>query len=190
MELKFKKHTPDTKGYMGNGIFIDEATIVSIEDFSQGRADWQTRDFDLNLKITCKLKKNDWERTVFISGNFKRDEHTQEIKDWGGGFKVMNFLINIGLADDETKLGPDNKIPQELLKQAKGKEFLLLGYPNNNGKSSTWDQVEAIDTEPSNFMDYFLTQWEKSGYPKNYAPNNAFTTKGKPDSGNVDSQSI
>ena len=190
-QLKFKKQAPNTEGYMGNGIFIDEALVLSIEDFSQGRAEWQKYDFDLNLKINCILKKNDWERSFFVSGNFKKDEQTSEILDWGGCFKVMNFLANLEITDDDTELGKDNKVPAALLKAAEGRRFLILGYPNNNGKSSTWDQIESIKTEPEVFLKYFIAQWEKSGYPKNYAPKNAFTTPDKnPQNGNIKSSAI
>ena len=173
--LKFKKQTGDLKGYQGNGIYIDKAEVISIEDLSGSKADWQTRDFDLNLKITCKLDKNDWDRDFYISGNFKRDDKTSEILGWGGCFKIMNFLINIDVADDETELTADHKILKEILIAAKGKKLLLLSYPNEKGKSSTWDQVESVDTDEKKFLDYFMSQWEKSGYPKNYLHKNAYS---------------
>lgn len=169
MSFKFKKQT-GSDGAMGDNIFIDKVTINAINNISGKTTDFQTEARDLAIEVTFGYEKNDWTRTMNISGNFKRDEQGM-IVGLGAAFKVMNFFLDIGAATEEDQLEEDNSIPKHILAKSLGKKCWLLSYKNTNGKFSSWNQVANPDTEKQDFKDYFLQQYKKTGYPRNYDGN-------------------
>lgn len=171
MGLPFGGQQGPTEGFMGDGIFIDEAEVVSIEDISGQTTERQRWARDLAMEVTMKLLKNDWERSVTIAGDFEKDKQTGAIIGWGAAFKVRNFFDALGVGGENVELTEDNKLPELLLAAATGRQALILSYSNKRGKTSTWNQVAAANASKEDFKDYFLTGFNKSGYPKNYDPN-------------------
>ena len=72
-----------SEGYMGNGVYVDEVQIKKVSDVTSKETE---RGFKRDISIALKVLvlKNDWERTVTIGGNYKRDPITKEVTDWGG----------------------------------------------------------------------------------------------------------
>jgi len=167
-----------SEGYMGHGIFLDEVEIVKVVDISGKVTERQTEPRDLSLEVHCKILKNGWDRTITIAGNFQRDKQTGAIEGWGAAFKVRNFLLDVGVAGEDMELEEDNKIPLHLIAKVAGKHCLILSYRNNRGKSSSWNQMAAVDADKEAFVKYFLDQHSKSGWPRNYDPAGKADTSG------------
>lgn len=169
MSFKFKKQA-GSSGAMGDNIFIDEVSISTINNISGKTTDFQTEPRDLAVEVTFDYEKNDWVKTMNISGNFKKDEQGMSV-GLGAAFKVMNFFLDVGAATEEDQLEEDNSIPKHILSKALGRKCWLLSYKNTNGKFSSWNQVANLNTEKQDFKDYFLQQYKKTGYPRNYDSN-------------------
>lgn len=170
------------QGYMGDGIFIDEAVILEVVNRSGTKAgpnqQWSN---DLQVEVKMRLLKNDWERTVNVGGNFKVDEQGEV--DWGSAFKVRNFFeacnaLNEKVLGDKKELNTaltsmeGGEISPVLLSFCIGKTVKILSYKKADGKSATWNQIVHHKRDDQKFKDYFLRQFDK-GYVKNYAPDAA-----------------
>lgn len=171
-QLNFKESN-NNSGFVGDGIFVDLAVVKSIKDISGKTTDFQREAQDLALEVTFLIEKNGWERTLTFGGNFKRDDNTSETVGWGGAFLVREFLQRLEAVNDDTELDKDNHIAIAVIEDAVSRYCLLLSYPNNKGKSSTWNRVGHQDTDRKEFKDFFMSEYQKSGYPKNFALRNS-----------------
>ena len=178
--MSLKLNTGNSEGYLGDGVYVDDAEVLSIQDLSGKTTQFQQYASDLCVEVKVKLLKNDWEKTFNVAGNFKRDMSTKEITDWGGAFKVRDFFISAGMKDKLEELLPkmeEGKIPDELKEGVKGKAILILSYRNKKGKTSTWNQVSVPTRKKEAFKDYFMKEYYKSKkkdkgpWPSNYQPN-------------------
>ena len=157
-----------SEGYMGNGVYVDEVQIKKVSDVTSKETE---RGFKRDISIALKVLvlKNDWERTVTIGGNYKRDPITKEVTDWGGAFKLKDLFIACGLTDKDMDEEIDaNGVPSsKLLDRCVSHNLKTLTYTNVKGKYSTWNSVTGADRDSVKFKEYFMSQVAK-GYPKNY----------------------
>jgi len=174
MSLTLNKNGNDSaEGYMGDGIYVDEAEVVEVTNVTKEEAA-RGFSYDIAILAKCKLTKNGWDRKVTIGGNYRRDQQTGKIEDWGGAFKVRDFFRSCDAPDDMD----DNGMPvKSMLDACKNKTILLLTYPNIKGNRSTWNCVTYATRDKNSFKDFFLkgalNTDEKRRYPKNYqSPDN------------------
>ena len=174
-------------GYLGDGIYVDDAEVISVNDLSGKTTQFQQYASDLCLEVKVKLLKNDWEKTFNVAGNFARDPSTKEVTDWGGAFKVRDFFINTGMKDQLEELLSEmekGNIPSKLMFDVVRKAIRILSYRNKKGKTSTWNQVSSPSRKKEAFKDYFVKEYNKSKkkpkgpWPSNYEPNDFKETKG------------
>ena len=176
MALSLSGGGNSAEGYMGNGIYVDEVEIKKASDVTeQEKSAGFSR--DVSIKLEVLVLKNDWDRTVTIGGNYKKDPATKKIEDWGGAFKLKDLFVACGMTDDDLKKKMANGIPSpELLARCVGKKIKTLTYTNKNSTSdklkySTWNSVTSAERDSAKFAEYFMSQVAK-GYPRNYkAPN-------------------
>jgi len=167
-------------GYMGDGVYVDDAKIVEVVNVTN---DSERNRFGQNLaiQVTMELAKNEWKKIVTISGNYKRD-NLGAITDWGGLFKLKDFL-NATTEESDADFTMDtttmegfpkeveNQVPSdEMLKACVGKKVLCLTYTKKGGGYATWDGIGQPGRTKESFADYFKSNHAKSQYPKNYDP--------------------
>ena len=178
MSLQMKSGNSD--GYLGDGIYVDDAEITNVSDLSGKTTQFQQYASDLCVEVKVKLLKNDWEKTFNVAGNFARDVSTKEVTDWGGAFKVRDFFVNAGMKDQLEELLSEmekGSIPAKLSHDIIGKAIRILSYRNKKGKTSTWNQISSPLKKKEAFKDYFLREYNKSKkkpkgpWPSNYEPN-------------------
>lgn len=158
-------------GGLGDGIYVDNAVVQGVLDISGQVTEYQKNALDLALEVTFNLTKNDWTRRITIGGNFQKDSQSEAVTGWGSAFKVRDFLKATGVMNEESKLTDDNKVPADVMQQCLGQSVLLLSYKNDRGKTSTWNRTFPTDVDPAECKRIFLTDFNASGYPRNYAPN-------------------
>lgn len=173
MDLTYSHHGTSKHSGNGDGIYISKAKIIGVLDTSgqdqNGRAD------DLSLQVKLQVEGVDFEPTFYISGNFKRDPRTNEIKSIGGAFKVLKFLTTVlGLERVELQKANGYRLDPNVLQALIGQEFFRLSYksgtkPDGKAKYSIWSTVAAPDSDPEELRKQFLEERKRTGYPKNYA---------------------
>ena len=163
LTLSSSSSNSSSEGYMGDGVYIDECEILSVENVTESEVE-QGFSRDVSIKTKLKVLKNDWERIVTIGGNYKRDPQSKEIVDWGGAFRVADLFKACEAPD---AMDPHGQPSQDMMDACVGKKLLTLTYTNNKGKYSTWNQVTSVKRSKENFLNYFFKQVRK-GYPKNY----------------------
>jgi len=154
----------------GPGIFINEATIADVQDVSGLILPFMERPFEIGIKLYLDIGRN-FQPELVIAGDFKRDPATGEVVGWGGAFVVQEALSRLGYTGP---LEDGNKIPEEVLLELVGKQFLRLSYVSGqkeNGKLrySDWNQIATPEEGP----DDLLLRWKRSlqrGYPRNFRP--------------------
>lgn len=170
-----------SEGYMGDGIYIDKAQILKVEEVTEEENIKGAEKFnnfkpkEVAIRTTVRILKNDWEKIITISGNYKRQTTKPfELIDWGGAFKINILLGACGLPDDVAKkIQASNGIPpKEVLDECVGKMISILTYTKETGGYATWNTVASDDRDPAGFKDYFLSQVKK-GYPRNYKQPNS-----------------
>ena len=105
---------------------------------------------------------------LYINGNFKRDEISNEIIGWGSAFKIKDFFFNCKVKGDLTD---DNKIPEEWIDMVVGQEIAILRYikseEDGKYKYNKWD---IIGTDEEKLKAKFIKEYSEKGYPKAYSP--------------------
>lgn len=188
-----------SEGYLGDGIYVDDAEIISVSDLSGKTTQFQQYASDLCLEVKVKLLKNDWEKTFNVAGNFARDASTKEVTDWGGAFKVRDFFVNAGMKDQLEELLSEmekGSIPAKLSHDIIGKAIRILSYRNKKGKTSTWNQISSPLRKKEAFKDYFMKEYNKSKkkpkgpWPSNYEPNDFTESSGDSFSYGANTESV
>ncbi len=152
------------------GVFIGEATIVSVEDVSGTTPAFMSRAVDIGMNLTLEIGR-EFQPRMLIAGNFRRDIKSGEVVAWGSACVVQDALLRLGYTG---ALDPGNKIPAKALQGLVGVTFLRLSYVSgtkNTGKPrySDWTTIGSIADGP----DELLARWKHSrsrGYPRNYRP--------------------
>ena len=162
------KNGGSSEGYLGDGIYVDEARVVKVTNATKAEAE-RGFEYDLALQVDFKLEKNGWDRKLTIGGNFRKDKQTGKIEDWGGAFKVRDFFSACNVKGDLDEHGQPN---DNQMNNCKDALVLVLTYPNKQGKRSTWNQVTYATRDKENFKNYFIkgatNPDERKRYPKNY----------------------
>ena len=177
MPLTVRDNNGGSEGYMGNGLFVDEAEIVELKNTSGQTSQFQKFANDLSMEIKVRMTKNGWDKTFNLGGNFTKDKMTGEVNNWGGAFKVRDFFIATGQKSTLEVALPElerGQIPEAMMDNAIGTTILILSYRNKKDKTSTWNQVFPADKDKESVKNYFLKEWEKSKtknngpFPSNY----------------------
>ena len=141
------------------GVYINEATIVSVEDVSGTTPAFMSRAVDIGLKLTLEVGR-DFQPQMLIAGNFRRDIKTSEVVAWGSACVVQDALLRFGYTGP---LDPGNKIPAKALQDLVGVSFLRLSYVSGTkqtGKArySDWTTIGSI----TDGAEDFLARWKHS----------------------------
>ena len=152
------------------GVYINEATIVSVTDVSGTTPTFMQRPIDIGMKLTLEVGR-DFKPEFLIAGNFRVDIKTGEVTGWGSACVVQDALLRLGYAGP---LDADNKIPAKALQDLVGVTFLRLSYisgTKQSGKArySDWTTIGSLTDGPEDL----LARWKYSrsrGYPRNYRP--------------------
>ena len=152
------------------GVYVNEATIVSVEDVSGTTPAFMSRPLDIGMKLTLEVGR-DFQPQMLIAGNFRRDIKSGDVVAWGSACVVQDALLRLGYTGP---LDPGNKIPTKALQDLVGATFLRLSYVSgtkNTGKPrySDWTTIGSIADGPGDL----LARWKHSrsrGYPRNYRP--------------------
>jgi hypothetical protein len=150
------------------GIYINKATIISVEDISGEQLTYMKQPCDLGLRVTVDIGRA-FMPTMTFAGNFKIGDKGIE---WGNAFRVRNFIRNV--LPHGASLTEENKIPTEVLENLIGKEFYRLSYISGKKedgklKYAEWSEVGRPTGTPEELHVAFRRSLEK-GYPKNYSP--------------------
>lgn len=152
------------------GVYVNEATIVSIADVSGTTPTFMQRAVDIGIQLTLEVGR-DFMPQMLIAGNFRRDAKSGEVVAWGSACVVQDALSRLGYAGP---LDAGNKIPTKALQDLVGKTFLRLSYVSgtkNTGKPrySDWTTMGSLTDGPEDL----IARWNHSrsrGYPRNYRP--------------------
>jgi len=152
------------------GVYVNEATIVKVEDISGTTPVFMSRAVDIGLKLTLEVGR-EFQPVMLIAGNFRVDIKTGEVIGWGSACVVQDALYRLGYTGP---LDPSNRIPPKVLQDLVGRQFWRLSYVSGvkqNGKPrySDWTTIGAIEDG----HDDLIARWKHSrsrGYPRNYRP--------------------
>ena len=168
LSLNKSSGTGTAKNHQRDGIFVNLVTILKARDIT--KTDDNKFDREIAIELKCEIDRSpqeNWERTITIGGNWKRDSQTKEVLDWGGAFKIKD-LLNACMIEEGDLWDEGHTLKQEVVNSLVGKEILLLSYKKADGKYGYWDLVGAPTRNRRQFADFFYQQWMKRGYPKNY----------------------
>jgi hypothetical protein len=169
MALKISNDSNNGTETYGIGVFINKVTVASAEDRSGQKPVFLQSAPDVWIELTLDIGRGFRPRMSFF-GDFKRDDQTREITDWGSAFKVKNLFANLGIEGD---INEDGTIPSSMLEKLPGKEFYRLKYASkirNDGKVQYSDWTDRVDVDnPKRLAQAFFKSVDR-GYPRNYRP--------------------
>jgi hypothetical protein len=121
----------------------------------------------------------DFEPSFYIGGQLKRDEFGNKVGL--GTCKKVDILFD-SLDIDVPITIDDLTIPQDILNDCVGRDFLRLSYvkgQKDNGKSewSNWQETAKTGTDYNVFKETFLSAVSKK-YVRNYQPNDEYVSSG------------
>ena len=169
---------PNSTEFPG-GIFVNQATIVAIEDISGEQLLYMKTPCDVGIRITIDVGR-DFQPTLNITGNVKRDG---EKTDWGQAWIVRAFFDKLGIAGHIEEENGRFHIPAEMLTECVGKQFLKLSYcagmkekDPTKVRFSEWYEIATVEEGAQALHARFLKSLSK-GYPKNYSASTWETRK-------------
>lgn len=119
-----------SNGTGGANYYINEGTVKSVAvNYNVPNKSDDTKIKDVELTIILEMTKANGEKfdkTIYISGNYKKNEITSQVEDWGSAFKVRSFFNAVGL----TKWSTDDFgiLPSSIAEQAIGKRLFIIKY--------------------------------------------------------------
>ncbi|MBC8553717.1 MAG: hypothetical protein H8D23_29230 [Candidatus Brocadiales bacterium] len=175
----------DAQGGRGTGIkspkntFVRIGTIVSAVQNQNYKPHESFNDpVDIGIEMKLSVEGLTFEPSVSVMGNFARDAQTRDISGWGSAFKIADLFAVLGFDLEELELDANNKVPEKFMKELIGKKITYLSYVTDQGKTRNWDRF-ANEDMAEGFGDYFMEDWEKSGYPKAFDPTSKLVKKKK-----------
>jgi len=182
----------DAQGGGGTGIkspkntFVRIGTIVSAEQRHNYKPHESFNDpVDIGIEMKLSVEGLTFEPNVSVMGNFARDAQTRDVSGWGSAFKIADLFAVLGFNLEDLELDANNKVPEKQMKELIGKQLVYLSYVTNQGKVRNWDRFGNEDMAEG-FGDYFMEDWEKSGYPKAFDPDAKIIKKKKASPGESD----
>jgi len=175
MGYKFSTKVVSTDNWIGDGFYADICKVININDYSKQIAPRINIERELQIEVEFEVQGKDWTKFITIGGDFDKDKGTGAIIGNGSAFKVSRFFEMLDM--DSLELDDEDKIPDDTMIDAIGKECLILSYPNKEGKTSSWDMTAKATAIKTALKEEFLRGFNKSGYPKNYAPKSDGTEK-------------
>lgn len=153
-----------------DGIFINEATILTIETVENPFPDSQYPAPDLAIRVKFDVGAS-FEPEDLVVGNFKKDDVSGEILGFGSAFKVADFFLK-AFGEEDLSLTEDNKIPDEWLTKAIGKKVHRLTYCwkiplDGKLKYKNWTRYGDI-AKSSNILKKGFDTAVIKGYTKDY----------------------
>jgi|10_taG_2_1085330.scaffolds.fasta_scaffold02207_14 hypothetical protein len=151
------------------GVYVGKAIITSIIPHYNTQQKWQRKPDDIGLEMTLDIGR-DFEPTFYVGGAFKRDEFG-DIVNMGTVKKVDILLDSLGV---DTSLTKDNKVPEDVLNDCIGREFLRLSYvsgerDDGRAKWSDWQETRRSGIDYNDFTKDFMTavdnQWVRNFKP-------------------------
>lgn len=158
-------------------IFINPATVVSIEDISSDSK------ADVAVKVTVQQENLEYTNSFNVSGWHKYDQLGQlDVSGpgdgWGSSFKVRELFENCGMAG-ETLTDDSGRLLPHVFNRAQGQQIWIVRYPNKEGKRWTWDRTSSV----LQGRDHLQQKWNKdvsNGYPKDYDLDFVYQKENKP----------
>jgi|TARA_Y100000296_G_C5179570_1_gene262609 hypothetical protein len=156
------------RGGRQDRLYVNRVEILKVDDL-EGVVIFGEKEDKYDLAIDLSLYHLDapkpFETTLTLRGNFVRDKDGTVIR-WGGAVSIDDFLKAISVKGN---LNDDETIPDKWLDAAEGQIIKVLSYPRNNSSySGTWNRVWKNDTEDDFIRKQFLSEYRRSGYPRNY----------------------
>ncbi len=161
-----------------DGTFINVPTILSATDISHQDIFHNGKPVDCGLELKLDVGQSFYP-TWKVYGNFKVGEGGK--MDWGSAFIVREFLETLGIKGN---LNEDGSIPNEVLQELIGKQFIRLsyvrGFDANKGKKRyddfrfvavVGDYGNAVEVEKAakKLTERFIRD-VKSGRVRNFVP--------------------
>ena len=156
------------------------ATIKSVNVEYEPSKSWLK--FTPDVFLTAQVE-HDWEEELTILGSFKREHDVNDRKSWGSAFKVAEFF-ECALNKRDLRLNADFSIPEEVQRDAIGRQVMVCSYPvtklkeNGNPYWNMFDRVAQAGA-PSGILKKMVMNAVEGGHIKNYNSD----TKKKDDSG-------
>jgi hypothetical protein len=169
MGLSTKYSSKSTKKFMP-GVFINDVTIVDIEVI-YGGTEWQKEKYkdDVGINVTIDIGR-DFQPKFYTGGRFKKDEFGEKVGE--GTLRRLDIFFDA--IDVDAKVDDEDKIPEDVLPDCRGRVFKRLSYvkgTKKNGKPSYADfqTVAAPESQNGELVAEFKLNLEK-GWIKNYKP--------------------
>lgn len=154
------KKSSNTGGHSGDGIFIDVGVITRVKPYYNSAPNPAMNNRDIGLEVFYKPagKELSFEPSVFIGGNFKKDD-LNRIVGMGGAFKIDRLFERAGVT---FTLNEDGTIPEDALRDLIGRTITVIHYRNDRStaeklKTTAWDIV-GRENEADDLKEYFLQQ--------------------------------
>lgn len=158
-----------------SNIFVDKAKIAKVEIKYGVQEEWQTYCDDISIHLTLDIGK-DFQPTMYIGGNYKKDDVSGEIVGWSTAFKIKLFFDALGMPIKLDKgMNPQSsRLPADAEKVLIGKEFQRLTYVSTKTKRDggalwkDWQETRSVGYDQSKFKSEFKEAVSK-GYIKDFA---------------------
>lgn len=162
-----------SNGTGGANYYINEGTVKSVQvNYNVPNKSDDTKIKDVELTIVLEMTKNNGEKfdkTIYISGNYKRNETTNQVEDWGSAFKVRSFFNAVGL----TKWSTDDFgiLPSSICEQAIGKNVFIIKYKSSDDTGELlYRTYNMVGKSSSNIEKMFLKDASGEYPPYKYEP--------------------
>lgn len=166
---------------VGEGVYVIHNTVkgARVEYNTSMIENSQYKD-DIALRMLLNVDGKDWDKELYIGGNFKREGSPQggtpQISGWGSAFRVARVFDELGIEGTLV----DGRFEQSAIEMLIGRELFYLQYVrgfNNEGKVAYADYrlvgAQRENEEPKDTAERLFKMFSddlQGGYISNYDP--------------------
>lgn len=158
----------------GANYYINSGVVKSVEvEYNKANQNDPDKITDVELKVVLDMIKDSGEhfdKSIFVSGNYKKDEITNQIIDWGSAFKIRQFFNVCGL----TKWSTDDFgiLPDYLAKDAVGHTIYTISYRSSDDSGEPKYRTYKMVAKNAEQIEKMFTKDVNGDYPPwKYEPN-------------------
>tara|TARA_R110002074_G_scaffold396621_1_gene586198 strand:+ start:647 stop:1210 length:564 start_codon:yes stop_codon:yes gene_type:complete len=130
-----------------NGGFETTGTVKSVQIEYDAEKQWGTYNPTFDMFLTIEYNDGqDWDKTLTIHGNVKKNLPITDPKSWGAGFKVRTFF-EAALNKKNLLMNDDYTLPESWLDDVVGKQFMVCSYKTNKMKKTGknfWNTYQIV----------------------------------------------
>lgn len=159
-------------GIGGKNYYINSGIVKSVDiKYNVPVKSASDKITDVEMVVVLDMVKENGEhfdKSIYISGNYKRNEITNQVDDWGSAFKIRQFFNVAGL--NKWTTDDFGILPEGIAKQAEGATIYTISYLSSDDEGTKYRTYKMVAKSAEQIEKMFLKDVAGDYPPYKYEP--------------------